>query len=109
MNPAHLNATPSATSHDALRRPLSRAERAALGGDWSADDVAAALREFLAQSIQTPRAARTAEQEALLDLAARIQIQAALEAHLLDAETGAIAEFAKQTERAVDYFDKQLM
>jgi len=106
MNPADLNeTTPAEVSHDALRRPLSRAERDALGGDWSADDVIAALNECL----QNPAVVASAEQKAMLDLAACIQIQEALESHLLDAESGAIPEFVRQTERAVEYFDKQLM
>jgi len=110
MNRTDWNeAMPAALSPDALCRPLSRAEKDALGGAWSAEDLAAALGEFFAQNIRSPRAAQTAEQKALLDLVARIQIQEALESHLLDAETGAIPEFVRQTELTVEYFDRQLM
>lgn len=110
MNPADLNhAMPTALSPDALRRPLSRAEKDALGGAWSAEDLAAALGDFFAHSIQNPDAAQSAEQKALLSLAACIRIQEALESHLLNAETGAIPEFDRQTELTVEYFDRQLM
>jgi len=110
MNRADLNeAMPAALVHDALRRPLSRAEKDALGGEWSAEDLAAALGEFFAQSIQNPGAVQSAEQKALLGLAACIRIQEALESHLLDAETGAIPGFDRQAELAVEYFDRQLM
>lgn len=110
MNPDILNeATPTALSPDVLRRPLSRAEKDALGGGWSAEDLVAALSEFFAQNAQNPDAAQSAEQKAMLDLAACIRIQKALEAHLLDAENGAIPEFVRQTELAVEYFDRQLM
>lgn len=110
MNPNSLNeATLTALSPDALWRPLSRAEKDALGGEWSAEDVVAALSEFFAQSIQSPEAVQSAEQKAMLDLAACIRIQEALESHLLDAENGAIPGFVRQTELAVEYFDRQLM
>jgi len=110
VNPNTLNeATPTALSPDALRRPLSRAEKDVLGSGWSAEDLVAALSEFFAQNAQNPDANQSAEQRAMLDLAACIRIQEALEAHLLDAENGAIPEFVRQTELAVEYFDRQLM
>ncbi|MDD9858212.1 MAG: hypothetical protein OXU96_09230 [Gammaproteobacteria bacterium] len=110
MNPDDLNAaTPTALSPDALRRPLSRAEKDALGGGWSAEDLVAALSEFFAQSTQNPEAVQSAGQKAMLDLAACIRIQEALESHLLDMENGAIPGFVRQAERAVEYFDRQLM
>lgn len=110
MNSTDLNhAMPTALPHDALQRPLSRAEKDALGGAWGAEDLVAALGELFAHSIQNPKAAQSAEQKALLDLAARIQIQEALESHLLDAKNGALPEFDRQTELAVEYFDRQLM
>lgn len=110
MNPNTLNeAMPTALSPDALRRPLSPAEKDALGSGWGAEDLVAALSEFFARSVQSPDAAQSSEQKAMLDLAACIRIQEALEAHLLDAENGAIPEFVRQTELAVEYFDRQLM
>jgi len=110
MNPDSLNeATLAALPPDALRRPLFRAEKDALGGAWSAEDLVAALSEFFAQSIRNPEAIQSAEQKAMLDLAACIRIQEALESHLLDTENGAIPEFIRQVELAVEYFDRQLM
>lgn len=110
MNRADLNeAIPAALSYDALCRPLSRAEKDALGGAWSAEDLVAALGEFFAQSIRNPGAVQSAEQQAMLDLATCIRIQEALESQLLDAENGAIPGFDRQTELAVEYFDRQFM
>jgi len=110
MNPGSLDeAALPALSPDALWCPLSRTEKDALGGGWSAEDFVVALSEFFAQSTQSPETVQSSEQKAMLYLAACIRIQEALESHLLDAENGAIPGFVRQAELAVEYFDKHLM